>query len=138
MSIGVQRNELGELGILKRSERADINAIRVQNEINENKKRASIQSISELPEEYAWMEEAHREFILHLYLFAGQDGLHKSEAKKWDKKHKDLLLILEARQYILWEHDQMGRLMYVKLTWKGEDAALLLLAVARFENNKSA
>jgi hypothetical protein len=110
-------------------------------------------SQSILPKEYDWLDNCDKQLLLSLYLYKDSGGMHKSEVKKWvkstykyrvahakdnqlDEPSEDCLLLLEARQLVVWEKDTQGNDMYLTLTWRGEDIAMLLLAVAKHENNR--
>lgn len=63
---------------------------------------------------------------IHLFLLiaaAGAEGLPKSRVPK--ELRTELLahlLPLELQELVTWERDLRGRLAYLVLTWKGEDA----------------
>lgn len=140
MAVEFQHSDLTRLGLLNPNEKAKINAERRSVELRNKQEEAAIHNLTELPEKYSWMSEPYFHFILALFLNKGDDdaGMHKSEALRWEKQNKglDMLFQLDARQYITWEKDQMGRDMYVVLTWQGEDLAKMLLAIARNQNRK--
>ena len=108
---------------------------------------------SKLPKEFEWLDACDKQLLLSLYLYKDSGGMHKSEVKKWSKStykfrvahakeaqldlpSEDCLLLLEARQLVVWEKDTQGKDMYLTLTWQGEDIASLLLTVAKHENNR--
>ena len=92
---------------------------------------------TKVPPELAWMSDAEKQFMLML-LFAGDGGLHKRTVASFEKKNPEVVLQLHARDFLMWETDKAGRPMFVAMTWKGEEAAKLLLHVARHESQKAA
>jgi len=90
---------------------------------------------TKVPPELAWMTAPEKQFMLML-LLAGEDGLHKREVTKFQKKHADAVLNLDIRGMTNWETDKAGRPMFVVLTWKGEEAAKILLKVAKHESRR--
>lgn len=92
---------------------------------------------TKIPQELSWMSDGQKLLMLQL-LMAGEDGLHKREVVKFEKKNPDKLLDLEVRGFVQWETDKAGRPMFLTVAWKGEDAAKLLMQIARNESRKTA
>lgn len=88
-----------------------------------------------VPPELAWMSDVEKQFVLTL-LFAGEGGLHKREVQKFEKKNPVAMANLDIRDFVKWETDKAGRPMFLTLTWKGEDAGMLLRQIAKNENLK--
>jgi hypothetical protein len=54
---------------------------------------------------------------------AGEGGLAKSKVpKEYQAQLAEHLLPLELQSLVAWERDNRGRLAYLVLTWKGEEA----------------
>lgn len=54
---------------------------------------------------------------------AGEDGLPQSRVpKEFRERLQEHLLPLELQSLVSWERDNRGRLAYLVLTWKGEEA----------------
>lgn len=92
---------------------------------------------TKVPPELTWMSTAEKQFMLML-LMAGEGGLHKREVQKFQKKNADAVFNLDVRGLTNWETDKAGRPMFVVLTWKGEEAAKVLLQVAKHESRRAA
>jgi hypothetical protein len=91
---------------------------------------------TKVPTELTWMTDAEKQFMMML-LWAGEEGLHKRDVTKFQKKHADAVFNLDVRGLTNWETDKTGRPMFVVLTWKGEEAAKVLLQVAKHESRKA-
>jgi len=87
------------------------------------------------PANLAWMEPHQKTLILDIAM-AGGDGLHKRLVDKFEKDHPGEILYLSARGLIEWVNDKTGKPTYLALTWRGEDAAKILLQIARNESKK--
>jgi len=54
---------------------------------------------------------------------AGEDGLSRSKIPRdLAKSFEEHLLPLEMREMVEWQRDKRGRLSYLVLTWKGQEA----------------
>jgi hypothetical protein len=82
------------------------------------------------PHHLAWLTDDEKCFLIEL-LTLGDEGMHKRQVAKFTRKNPDAVLRLEIRELISWERDKAGRPMFVVLTWKGVEAAELLLQLAR-------
>jgi len=91
---------------------------------------------TKVPTELNWMTDAEKQFMMML-LMAGEEGLHKRDVTKFQKKHADAVFNLDVRGFTNWETDKTGRPMFVVMTWKGEEAAKVLLHVAKHESRKA-
>ena len=85
---------------------------------------------TKIPDYLDWMTDDEKRFMLLLYE-AGEGGLHKRVVISEEKRSADLALRLTAYNVAYWERDKFGREMYLTLTYKGQEAAELLLRVAR-------
>jgi hypothetical protein len=92
---------------------------------------------TKVPPELAWMSDAEKHLMLQVFM-AGEVGVHKREVQKFERKNPNTVLNLEVRNFIMWETDKSGRPMFLVVTWQGEDAAKLLMHVARHESRKTA
>jgi len=91
---------------------------------------------TKVPPELKWMTDAEKQFMMML-LMAGEEGLHKRDVTKFQKKHADAVFNLDVRGLTNWETYKAGRPMFVVLTWKGEEVAKVLLHVAKHESWKA-
>lgn len=82
------------------------------------------------------MTDAQKAFLLDL-LFAGEEGLHKRDVTKFDKKNPEVVFTLTVRDLANWESDKLGKPTFLVLTWKGEEVAKLLFQIAKHENQKA-
>ena len=89
-----------------------------------------------VPAELAWMNDETKRFLLELHV-AGEEGVHKRLVKAFSKNNPDAVLQMEIKQLVEWLSDKAGRPTFLALTWKGADAAQLLLSVAKNESRKS-
>lgn len=85
-----------------------------------------------LPKDFAWLDDGDKHVLVEM-LIAGEGGLHKRVIRKLEKQFPDSFIKLEAANLIVWERDNNGRPMFLVLTWKGQEIAELLLAIARSE-----
>ena len=70
---------------------------------------------------YGLSDEAVQLFLL--IAGAGEGGLPKSKVpKQYQEKLTEHLLPLELQGLVSWERDNRGRLAYLVLTWKGDEA----------------
>lgn len=81
---------------------------------------------TKIPPAYAWMSTAQIELLINV-LSCGEEGMTKRRAKKFEQ---DAVRTLELRDYLHWERDRFGNPAYLCLTWKGDDAAHVLLKIA--------
>ena len=81
---------------------------------------------TKVPPRLAWMSDVQIDILLTV-LSCGEDGMTRRRSQKFDC---DSVRQLELRDYLTWERDRFGRLAYLCLTWKGEDAAQVLLKIA--------
>jgi hypothetical protein len=79
-----------------------------------------------------YLTEEEKQIVAMVGL-AGADGLHKRQTKGMDPV---LLDVLEAHGLLKWERDLRGRPMFLCLTWKGEDIAVLLVKQAKSESHR--
>lgn len=84
---------------------------------------------TKIPPHLVWMSSEQIELLLAV-LACGGDGMTRRRAQKFDA---DVVRQLELRDYLQWERDRFGRLAFLCLTWKGQDAAQVLLKIARHE-----
>lgn len=87
---------------------------------------------TQVPPKLAWMSGAHIELLLAVYT-CGAEGMSRSRTRKLDESGKDVMRELELRDYLQWERNRFGHLAFLCLTWNGEEAARLLLKIARNE-----
>lgn len=80
-----------------------------------------------IPPHLEWLSEDQMHILLAV-LFCGEDGLPRRRSNKFDQ---DAVRMLELRDLLQWERDRFGRLSYLCLTWKGEEAAQVLLKIAK-------
>lgn len=90
---------------------------------------------TKVPKELAWLDKSDKQLLL-LLLLQGEGGLHKSAVKKFEKKAPDAIVKISANGLADWQTDKQGRPVALCLTWKGTEAAELLLVIARNENKK--
>jgi hypothetical protein len=83
-----------------------------------------------LPKELDWLEEADKQLLVDIHL-AGEFGLSKAVIAKFEKKHPDSQRRLYANSFVDWLTDSRGRPASLVLTGRGEDAAELLMRIAR-------
>ncbi len=91
---------------------------------------------TKLPQELSWMTDAQKQLMLQVML-CGEDGLHKREVARFNKKNEGELVTLEFKDYLRWESDKAGKPTFLVLTWKGDEVAKLLMQVARHESRKA-
>lgn len=84
---------------------------------------------TKIPPNLAWMSSDQISLLLAV-LACGEAGMTRRHSSKFDA---DVIRQLELRDYLLWERDRFGRLAYLCLTWKGQDAAQVLLRVAHHD-----
>lgn len=73
------------------------------------------------PEAYGLTDNAVKLFLL--IAGAGEGGLAQSKVpKEFRENLSEHLLPLEMQSLVAWERDNRGRLAYLVLTWKGEEA----------------
>lgn len=89
-----------------------------------------------VPAELAWMSDETKRFVLELHM-AGEEGVHKRLVNAFSKKNPDAVLQMEIKQLVEWLSDKAGRPTFLALTWKGTDAAQLLLSIAKNESRKN-
>lgn len=87
------------------------------------------------PPELAWLANAEKEKELLLDLFL-RGGLTRKEAAKFEERYPEAYLALEIRNMLEWDTDKFNRKLRLILTWKGRDAAEILVRIALNENNK--
>jgi len=85
------------------------------------------------PENLKWMNDDDKRFMLEL-LHAGEEGMHKRDVAKFDKEHPEATLRLTVNNLAQWERDKNGRIMFLVLTWQGQDAAELLRKIAQHQS----
>lgn len=90
---------------------------------------------TKVPPELAWMTDEEKAFVLDVFL-AGNDGMHKRDALKFDKKHPAAFIELQVRDLIRWESDKAGKPMFIVLSWKGDEVARLLFQIAKNTSKK--
>jgi hypothetical protein len=84
---------------------------------------------TKLPTHLAWLEGAQGTLLVQL-LAAGEEGMTRRRLKKFEKDGDDeAARRLELRDLVKWEHDRFGAKAFLVLTWKGEEAANVLLKV---------
>ena len=88
-----------------------------------------------LPAEWAWMGDEMKHFVLSLHL-AGEEGVHRSEVRKFAKTSPDGVFQLEIKNLVQWLSDKAGKPMFLALTWQGDEVAKLLLSIAKNESQK--
>ncbi|MEX3983706.1 hypothetical protein AB4Y45_32510 [Paraburkholderia sp. EG287A] len=77
--------------------------------------------LSGATEAYGLSAETVRLFLL--IAGAGEDGLARSKVPRdLAKSFEEHLLPLEMRELVEWQRDKRGRLSYLVLTWKGQEA----------------
>lgn len=88
-----------------------------------------------LPAELAWLMDApaERQLLLDLFL---RNGLSRKEAEAFQREHPEEFLNLEIRNMFEWETDKFNRKTGLVLTWRGQDAAEILVRIARNESNR--
>lgn len=82
----------------------------------------------------SWMTDLDKTFLLDIYL-AGESGLSKSQVKKFEKNHAQVVLTLQLKQLCEWENDKRGKPAFLVLTWKGQEVAQLLLKIAKNQSS---
>lgn len=87
---------------------------------------------TKIPPKLAWLSSEQIGILIDV-LLCGEDGMTRRATKKYDA---DAVRELELRDYLQWERDRFGRFAYLCLTWKGEEAAQVLLRVARRAQSK--
>ena len=77
--------------------------------------------LSGATEAYGLSAETVRLFLL--IAGAGEDGLSRNKVPRdLAKSFAEHLLPLEMRELVEWQRDKRGRLSYLVLTWKGQEA----------------
>lgn len=84
---------------------------------------------TKIPPHLSWLSDVQIDILLAV-LLCGEDGMTRGRSKKYDA---DAIRQLELRDYLHWERDRFGRFAFLCLTWKGQDAAQVLLKVAQNE-----
>jgi hypothetical protein len=92
---------------------------------------------TQVPPRLAWMTSAHIELLLAVVI-RGEEGLPRRRTLKFARMAEDPVRQLELRDYVQWERDRRGRFAYLCLTWKGDEAARMLLKVAHHEQRAGA
>ena len=87
---------------------------------------------TQVPPKLAWMNGAHIELLLAVYT-CGEEGMARGRTRKLDESGADAMRELELRDYLQWERNRFGHFAFLCLTWQGEEAARMLLKVARNE-----
>jgi hypothetical protein len=85
-----------------------------------------------VPPVLEWMNATQIDLLLAVYL-CGQEGMSRGRTQRFDEPRTDAMRGLELRDYLHWERNRFGRLAFLCLTWKGLEAARLLVKVARNE-----
>lgn len=85
---------------------------------------------TKVPPHLEWMTDKQIEVLLAV-LMSGEEGMSKRRTKQFDA---DAVRMLELRDYLVWERDRFGRLAFLCLTWKGQEAAQVFLKIAQHES----
>jgi hypothetical protein len=85
---------------------------------------------TKIPPRLSWMTLEQIDILLAV-LFCGEGGMTRRRAKKFDAES---IRLLELRDYLQWERDRFGRLAFLCLTWKGDEAAQVLRKIAQHDN----
>lgn len=91
---------------------------------------------TKVPADLSWASAAEKAFLLDL-LLCGSEGFHKKGLKSFQKENPTSLINLEVRGLVNWVSDKAGRPTFITLSWKGEDVAKLLMAIAKNENRRA-
>lgn len=91
---------------------------------------------TKIPPHLSWMTNEQVDVLLAVFQ-CGEDGMPRRRVRQMDETHSDAVRQLELRDYLQWERDRFGRLAYLCLTWKGDEAAQVLLKVAHNEQKKA-
>ena len=91
---------------------------------------------TQIPPILEWMTGTHIDLLLAVYQ-CGEEGMSRGRTQPFDEERGDAMRVLELRDYLHWERNRFGRLAFLCLTWKGQEAARLLLKVARNELHPS-
>jgi hypothetical protein len=85
---------------------------------------------TKLPPHLSWLEGAQGTLLVQL-LAAGEEGMTRRRLKKFEKDGGDdeAARRLELRDLVKWEHDRFGQKAFLVLTWRGEEAANVLLKI---------
>lgn len=90
-----------------------------------------------LPPNLSWLSDAEKSVLLEL-LPAGEDGISKAAVRRIEKRLErtapDTVLRLTANSLAEWGTDKRGQPAYLALTWKGLDAARVVLKVAQAQS----
>jgi len=84
---------------------------------------------TKIPPHLAWLSSAQINLLLAVFT-CGEEGMTRRRSRKFDS---DVIRQLELRDYLQWERDRFGRLAFLCLTWKGQDAAQVLIKIAHHE-----
>lgn len=87
--------------------------------------------MAEVPPAYKWLSDNDKYLLVHLFLVGGPEGLKKRTLEKLDKKLEGASGRLFANGLADWLTDSTGKPASLALSWKGEEVAKLLVAVAR-------
>ncbi len=87
--------------------------------------------MAEVPPAYKWLTDNDKYLLVHLFLVGGAEGLKKREVEKLEKKLEGSAGRLFANGLADWQTDATGKPNAFALSWKGEEVAKLLVAVAR-------
>jgi hypothetical protein len=91
---------------------------------------------TQVPPILEWMSATHIDLLIAVYL-CGEEGMSRGRTRRFEEVRADAMRALELRDYLHWERNRFGRLAFLCLTWKGQDAARLLVKVARNELRES-
>lgn len=84
---------------------------------------------TQIPAKLSWVGEKHIDVLVKV-LMSGEEGLPRRRTRKFDAAGADALRELELRDYVHWQRNRQGRLAFLCLTWKGEEAVRFILKVA--------
>ena len=87
--------------------------------------------MAEVPPAYQWLSDNDKFLLVHLSLVGGPEGLKRRDIDKLEKKLDGAPSRLFANGMADWITDATGKPASMALTWKGEEVAKLLVAVAR-------
>jgi hypothetical protein len=90
---------------------------------------------TKLPTQLAWLEGIEGTLLVQM-LAAGEEGITRRRLAKFKEEGEQAARRLELRDLVHWERDRFGKPAFLVLTWKGEEAAQVLLKV--FKHRKPA